>query len=214
MNSEDWNPIDKWTPRYRSHIGRDFVNDTAAPLYGSLHSYLLAALFLKDCKEVEDWGCGFGTFSGFCLSPTYIGLDGSDSPAAHAVVDLRKYTSAVEGILLRHVLEHNPTGWRQILANALGSFSKKMVLVIYTPFGDVTRNVRKRNPPDVRVPVALSFRENDIVSCIPQEISWSTQVGAPLAEYETMFYLQKGDDRPGDLLTKEVAYYPNFNGEL
>lgn len=97
------------------------VDDPAAPGYGSIESYRLAAVFLEDCKEVEDWGCGFGTLGRFCLSPKYTGLDGSESPAAKAVIDLRTYTSDVDGILLRHVLEHNPTGWRQILVNALGS---------------------------------------------------------------------------------------------
>jgi hypothetical protein len=174
----------------------------------------VAAVFLQDCKEVEDWGCGFGDFREFCLSAKYVGLDGSESPATDAVVDLRKYTSDVEGILLRHVLEHNPTGWRQIFVNALGSFSKKMVLVIYTPFGDVTRNLRRQSPPDVSVPVAMSFQKDDIVRCIPPNVSWFTVVGDSIAEYETTFFFQKGPERLDRSLSQEVAYFPDFDGDL
>src|SRR5215471_2659186 len=87
VNGTDWDPIGQWTARYRAHASRDCVSETPAIAYGPEDSYRLAAAFLEDCKEVEDWGCGFGTFSRFCLSPKYIGLDGSESPAAHAAVD-------------------------------------------------------------------------------------------------------------------------------
>ena len=212
-----WDPIGKWTSRYEAHAGRaqvDYTSVTGAK-YGQIASYQVAAIFLGDCREVEDWGCGFGTFRRFCLSPTYIGIDGSESAAADLVIDLRKYTSDVEGILLRHVLEHNPIGWRQIFLNAIQSFSKKMVLVIYTPFGDVTQNVRRQIPQDTKVPVAISFRKDDIMSCIPPEVSWFTVIGEPLAEYETMFFLQKGVERSASYTSRqEVVYCPNFDGDL
>jgi len=211
-SSEDWDPVGQWTPRYQTDAADSLKQITVR--YGSVDSYRLAAVFLEDCKEVEDWGCGFGDFRKFCLSPKYIGLDGSESPAAHAVVDLRKYTSNVEGILVRHVLEHNPAGWRQIFMNALESFSKRMVLVIYTPFGDVTRNLRRQSPGDIRVPVALSFQKDDIVGCIPPHVSWFTVVGEPIAEYETMFFLQKGGERLDSSSNQEIAYFPNFDGDL
>ena len=212
----DWDPIGQWSPRYQAHPTKDYREDPGEePVsYGGSASYHLAAIFLADCKEVEDWGCGFGTFKRFCVSSVYRGLDGSKSPSADAVVDLRQYTSDVEGILLRHVLEHNPIGWRQIFLNALKSFSKKMVLVIYTPFGDVTRNIRRRSPPDISAPVALSFRKEDIVSYITPDVSWFTIVGEPLAQYETMFFLQKGVVRLAHHSRQEVAYCPDFDGDL
>ena len=206
-----WDPIGKWSPRYKALAPHDYDGST----YGGVASYQLAALFLEDCKEVEDWGCGFGTFSRFCLSPNYIGLDGSDSLAADRIVDLREHKSEAEGILLRHVLEHNPGGWREILLNALKSFSKKMVLVFYTPFGDVTRNIRKEIPQDTKVPVAISFRKEDITTCFPPSMSWFTIVGEPLAEYETMFFLRKDIEQFGpDAMRQAVSYIPEFDGDL
>lgn len=205
----NWDPMGQWSSRYEARAAPgNFAG------YGAAASYQLSAIFLADCHDVEDWGCGLGTFRRYCLSPQYIGIDGSESPAADAVVDLRKYTSDVEGILVRHVLEHNPTGWRQIFLNAIESFSKKMVLVIYTPFGDVTRNVRRLSPPDIWVPVAISFRKDDLVSCIPPEVSWFTVVGEPLSEHETMFFLQRGGERPTSSSRQEVAYCPDFDGDL
>ena len=212
----NWDPMGQWSSRYAARAARDYANDTGgnAISYGAVASYQLAAMFLEDCRDVEDWGCGFGTFRRYCLSPQYIGIDGSESPAADAVVDLSKYTSDVEGILVRHVLEHNPIGWRQIFMNAIESFSKKMVLVIYTPFGDVTRNVRRQSPADIWVPVAMSFRKDDLVSCIPPEVSWFTVVGEPLSEHETMFFLQRGGERRTRSSRQDVAYCPNFDGDL
>ncbi len=210
-----WDPVGKWTPRYRTHAARVRGNDRQrnVPQYGRIASYALGALFLEDCKEVEDWGCGYGTFRRFCLSSRYIGIDGSESPGADHIRDLRHYTSDVEGIFLRHVLEHNPTGWRQILLNVIQSFSKKMVLVIYTPFGDVMRNVRMQGRDGI--PVALSFRKEDITSCFPSAVSWFTIVGEPLAEYETVFFLKKGVEGSQRGQSRQaVCYVPDFSGDL
>lgn len=207
-----WDPVGKWAPRYRAR-GPQAQGDGAK--YGGAASYQLAAVFLEDCEKVEDWGCGFGTFRRFCLSPTYVGIDGSDSPAADVIADLREYRSETEGILLRHVLEHNSAGWRRILSNAVESFTKKMVLVIYTPFGDVTRNVRREIPPDTKVPVAVSFRKEEITGCIPAEVSWFTVVGEPLDEFETIFFLKKGARREaGGVPRQDVNYRPDFDGSL
>ncbi len=212
-----WDPVGKWTLRYQTQAANVRSNDLArnVPQYGTIASYQLGALFLEDCKQVEDWGCGYSTFRRFCLSPRYIGIDGSESPGADSVRDLRHYTSHVDGIFLRHVLEHNPTGWRQILLNALQSFSKKMVLAVYTPFGDVTRNVRRHAPADITIPVALSFRQEEITGCFPPEVSWFTIVGEPLAEYETVFFLKKGaEPSQHDPSRQAVCYVPDFSGDL
>ena len=47
------------------------------------------------------------------------------------------YTSEVDGIHLRHVVEHNP-GWQSLLSNALASLRKRMVLTLFTPFAGET----------------------------------------------------------------------------
>jgi hypothetical protein len=122
--------------------------------------------------------------------------------------------SHAEGVFLRHVLEHNADGWRDILLNALRSFSRRMVLVVYTPFGDVTRNVRARTPSDVNVPTALSFCKEDITDLFPEDVAWFTVVGDPLETYETMFFLERGQDRCMHLLRHDVCYRPDFSGNL
>lgn len=146
--------LGKWDEWYRALDGR-------AP-YGDTESYRIGADFLDDCDTVEDWGCGRGWFTTF-RSRNCLGLDGSHSPFADKIVDLEAYTSEVDGIFMRHVLEHNYQ-WRKILANALASFRRKMVLAIFTPWSDdETREIRfieRVGVPDI------SFRQGDIVAML------------------------------------------------
>jgi hypothetical protein len=74
---------------------------------------------------VEDWGCGGGGFRRFCLSPRYIGLDGSKTPFADKIVDLCTYSLIAPGIMMRHILEHNYE-WERILVSAVRSFQEKL----------------------------------------------------------------------------------------
>jgi hypothetical protein len=122
-------------------------------------TYQLAADFLADVVETEDWGCGYGGFKKFCKTK-YIGIDGSWAPAADKVVDLVHYRSAPEGILLRHVLEHNYE-WQPILRNAIESFRKKMCLVIFTPFSEITHEINHIS--EIGVP-DISFNRDELVS--------------------------------------------------
>ena len=95
---------------------------------------IMAAEFLKDCATVADWGCGWGGFkTHICSSQEYIGIDGSNSPYADVIADLEEYTVPTEGILLRHVLEHN-LNYEKILANAVAACTRKLCVVISTPF--------------------------------------------------------------------------------
>ena len=130
--------------------------------YGDSDSYRLGAEFLSDCAVVEDWGCGKAWFSKF-RPEGYVGVDGSRSPFASRVVDLVAYTSSVDGIFMRHVLEHNYE-WQAILRNALKSFHKKMVLVLYTPWSEQgTRElafIRRVGVPE------LSFAKDDLVALL------------------------------------------------
>ena len=87
------------------------------------------------CQTVEDWGCGLGWFRRYISPPReYLGIDGSASPFADIVHDLRTYRSGKpHGILMRHVLEHNHH-WKPILDNAIASFTKGLCLILFTPW--------------------------------------------------------------------------------
>lgn len=130
-------PAGSWNFHYENPDGaRGFCGD---PLF-----YGLGALSLQDaeCETVEDWGCGYALarpyFSAWC---DYKGVDGSNSPEADVVADLRTYRSKCDGVFMRHVLEHDPE-WKRILRNAVGSFRKRMVLVLFTPWQDETHELR------------------------------------------------------------------------
>jgi hypothetical protein len=112
----------------------DFYDKAAGPVrFGQDRSYRIAAAFLKDCDHVQDWGCGTGWLRQY-VQGEYFGIDGS-GPHADEWADLVEYKSEAEGICLRHVLEHNDD-WRVILANALGSFRRRLVIVLSTGLAD------------------------------------------------------------------------------
>jgi hypothetical protein len=127
--------------------------------YGDTVTYRMASAFMVDVGEVEDWGCGAGGFKRF-YHGNYIGIDGSKTPFADRIVDLCSYTSRVEGIVMRHVLEHNDR-WQQVLDNALRSFTRKFCLILFTPFSEQTRQIRHMKEYGVDVP-DLSFSRADI----------------------------------------------------
>jgi hypothetical protein len=127
--------IGKWNNWYQGLIpGQENV-----ALYGEALTYRMAASFLADVDEVEDWGCGKGGFRLF-YQGKYIGIDGSNTPFADKIVDLSNYRSSVDGIIIRHVLEHN-YNWDSILRGALASFRKKLCLIIFTPFSSEVREI-------------------------------------------------------------------------
>lgn len=115
--------IDRWAPWYKA--GHQAC-------YGPSDTYRMAAEWLLGLA-IEDWGCGYAQFQGF-HSGRYRGIDGT-AGWADTVADLRDDDLGgprPEGILIRHVLEHNPD-WRLILKNAAARFTKRMVLVVFTP---------------------------------------------------------------------------------
>lgn len=113
--------------------------DSAEPYpYGDPLTYGLGAQWLAGCALVEDWGCGRGWFSKYLPPVQYRGVDtgvdgvAGQNPHAHALANLEFYSSTVPGIFMRHVLEHNYQ-WKQILRNAIASFTERMFLVVFTP---------------------------------------------------------------------------------
>lgn len=145
--------------------------------------------------SVEDWGCGLGGFK-HCIGEwqRYVGVDGSQSPYADLIVDLEQYESGADAVHMRHVLEHNP-GWPKILANALQSFRKRMVLTIFTPFQSATRVIARYpnfNGTGVEM-IDIGFTRDDIVRTFGalrwfsvENIRTDTQYGV-----EHMFFLEK-----------------------
>jgi hypothetical protein len=116
------------------------VSNQGPVLYANAVTYLMAAAFLADVDEVEDWGCGGGGFRRFCLSPRYIGLDGSRTPFADKIVDLCTYSSKVPGIMMRHLLEHN-YDWEKILISAVRSFEQKFCLRFFLSGAKTSRDI-------------------------------------------------------------------------
>lgn len=135
--------------------------------YGNTITYQLAEDFLKG-MEVEDWGCGTGGFKRLHKGG-YIGVDGTQTPFVDKIVDLRNYKSSVDGIMMRHVIEHN-YDWKTVLENAVFSFKKKFCLVLFTPFTDETKVIAQNKKFGVDVP-NISFNKKDLESCF-EGLTW------------------------------------------
>jgi len=142
----------------------------AAPQpYGDDTTYQMAAQWVRGCKTVEDWGCGKGWLRQFCDPAAYVGVDGSRTPFADIICDVAARETAAEGIVLRHVLEHNHN-WAGILGNAMRSFTARLFIAIFTPPGERTR-VLHTEAAYHNVPV-ISFRLDDIRSRLPPGATW------------------------------------------
>jgi hypothetical protein len=163
-----------------------------------------AVTFLKgpEINEVEDWGCGVCSFRKY-LRPDqkYVGIDGSNTRFQTKIADLTKYTSVVDGIFMKHVLEHN-NDWRSILRNMCSSFTKKAVLVLFTPFSDnethslqiayINKNYHGNL---VHIP-DISFNKKDIISVLDSfpEIKYTFEtISSPKTVYglEHVIYMSK-----------------------
>jgi hypothetical protein len=174
--------MDKWNSSYK--------NLNKPEPYGDTITYRLGARWLKDCEVVEDWGCGAGWFKQFCKT-IYIGIDGSDTPFANKKADLVHYESSVDGIFMRHILEHNHE-WRAVLENALRSFEKRMCLILFTPLTDKT-TVIATNPGYGNVP-DISFAMSDLEELFSRyNITYTYETFKTETQYktETIIYLEK-----------------------
>lgn len=133
--------------------------------YGNTPTFKLAADFLKECKTIEDWGCGSGVFLSFCKNA--IGIDGSDTPfATKKFIDLTNYISEVDGIHIRHVLEHNYE-WKKILNNLFKSAKKKIVITLFIPLNDKdnTEEINHNKRIGVDVP-SLSISKKEFMDIV------------------------------------------------
>jgi hypothetical protein len=141
-----------------------YTQATESAPYGDDTTYGIAAEFLRDCRTVEDWGCGLGWFRRFLpVDCAYLGVDGSRSPFAERIADLESYRSVCEGLLLRHVLEHNPS-WRCVLDNALASFTRRMALILFTPLAETETEIARcgqTGVPDLSLPREDLYRRLD-----------------------------------------------------
>ena|SRR4030067_1108165 len=161
--------------------------------FGESIVYELGMKFLDSyCDTIEDWGCGTTYAKRYVVFAKYIGIDGSPSKWVDKLQDLSFYKSRVDGIFMRGVLEHN-YNWDVILRNALNSFLKRMVLVIFTPFTEdatYTIQTNAHGTPDI------SFNAKDlkdIISPFKSIKKWSSEDVKTETQYgcERIYYLEK-----------------------
>lgn len=143
------------TRRYGSSAGLWDLRRGEPRPYGSEETYKLGAFFLRDVA-VEDRGCGWAWFKNY--HKKVIGVDASGKQA-DIKADLRVYRNKVDGIFMRHVLEHN-YNWATLLVNAIEDFQKKFFLALFTPHSKDSRVMRvdRLKRPDIAI-------SDDVIEC-------------------------------------------------
>jgi hypothetical protein len=176
-------PVGNWESWYR---GLD-----EPKRYADTTTYRIAAEFLSEVSLVEDWGCGGGGFREFC-PVAYRGIDGTKNKFVDEVVDLCTYRSSADGILMRHILEHNYR-WREVLRGALNSFKNKMCLVLFTPFANETTQINFSE--EIKVP-DLSLSKEAIEGILSEcSLTWSLRENIPTdSQYgiEHVYFIERG----------------------
>lgn len=174
-----------------SNVGRwdGWHKDTTEPApYGEVRSYQVGADFLSDCATVEDWGCGLGWMRTYVPVSAYRGVDGSMSRFSDETVDLSVYRSDVEGVFMRHVLEHN-YDWRTILRNALDSARRRCVIILFTPLTDEETQIGWNE--NIRVPdLSLPWPELETMFSDYQFTHWTGESKTQCCE-ETIVLISK-----------------------
>lgn len=175
--------LGKWDSWYKD------IKEPTHHKYGNTKTYHYAAGFLVDMPVIEDWGCGTGGLRRY-RKTGYVGVDGSKNPFVDVVADLREYTSDVDGIVLRHVLEHN-YDWKMVLQNALKSAKKKLCIIIFTPFAAETKEIGHNAKHGVDVP-DLSFNQKELESFF-EGTQWRMETYQTKTFYgeEHVYYISK-----------------------
>jgi len=175
--------LHKWDYAYKG------VSKNTIWSYGCDTTYKLAYNWLQDCELIEDWGAGMGFFKTLCKAGQYRGLDCSCTPHADEYVDFTAYRSQVPGIMMRHCLEHNHL-WEDVLRNALASFTKRMALIIFTPWADKQTQIctdPKNGQP------TFSFEPTQITNILKEcDVKWSMEMNIPtrtMHKLEHVFYI-------------------------
>lgn len=150
--------------------------------YGQEPSYIYGMRWLDTCAKVEDWGCALAYAKRYCKGE-YVGVDGTPG-AADVVADLSTYRSESLGIYMRHVLEHN-YDWRDILTNALESFTEKMTLVFYRPLKSEQKVIIPKNP------IELDLPEPELRKMVGGLLAGEEFVKPSAHGHETIWYLEK-----------------------
>jgi len=124
----------------------------------------------ENINDLEDWGCGNSVFKEYCKqlqSVKYIGVDGSNTGHQNIIADLTDYKSLVDCVYIRHVLENNDE-YEKILNNALQSFKKILILILFTPLlssANTTQVINFTNLCGRAIP-DIAFKENEIPAII------------------------------------------------
>lgn len=172
--------------------------------YGDEHTYRSGIAYVDQGGTLEDWGCGTTYARNFVRHSTYFGIDGAPSRFVDKVADLRSYTSDVDAIFMRHVLEHN-YDWPGILANALSSFRRRMAVVIFTPFSPKQTVLHERSGiPDI------SLCEAEFEAAFG-DVRFYKQDFDTMSEYtvERVYFLDREPDPLGtDTETARSVYAP------
>ncbi len=185
----------------KSNLGKwNYKNIKQPIMYGDEITYKKGAEFLDGQGDIEDWGCGTGWMKEYIKDSHYIGIDGSESKFVDKVVDLVEYTSNVDCIFIRHILEHDDN-WKRILSNAIKSFKKRMVLVIFTPFSKTTHVLMRHKggeySPDNEagypggIP-CISFNKEELISFF-KHLKFTEEFIKTKSAYgrERIFYIEK-----------------------
>lgn len=153
--------------------------------YGAVESYIVAARWLSVCATVADWGAGGAYFRSFLPETVrYLAIDGTRQLGTDIVADLATYQEPSEGISLRHVVDNTPN-WRSVLRKAIASFTRRLVVVTYTPDVNTTRIDRMEsgwpvwyfNPSDLREEMGI-LRVREIMTAAAPERIYLLERGA------------------------------------
>lgn len=164
--------------------------------YGHPESYERPAAWFDELGGVvEDWGCGCAFFKEYVKKCKYIGVEGSMNDWVDRHVDLRNYRSTCDHILLRGVIDHNED-WELVVQNAIASFQKRMVVMIFHALGPRTKKILTHTSGRYPGVIDMQFCLSDLMKYFLPYLVKVEDIPAVLPKYinnEILFYLEKKD---------------------